>query len=212
MYQRQLEALITFASADPYKEELLKAKQGYFARTGDIFEDDRSFEMRIASFLDYYVFDWPVSSVGRTPAQLYLDKGTLDEKDRAIVQGLTRTRHSLWEVRKIAPELVRLRDCFTGKDEDVFERRQPAGLKKGDLIEARLIPVDGRHLFSPAFCFHPDDAKKAILKEIKRLKKMEPEFSRREFIWSISGMRLKYDRYRNVSVKDIYAFDRERRG
>ena len=33
-----------------------------------------------------------------------------------------------------ALELVRLRDCFTGKDEDVYERRQPAGLRKGDLI------------------------------------------------------------------------------
>lgn len=209
MYQRQLDALIAFASGDRFKEELLKAKASYFAHTGDVFEDDRFFDMRMASFLDYYLFDWPLTGIGRTPAQLLLDEDALDEQDRQLVNGFTGTRHSLFEVRKLAKELVRLRDCFTGKDSDVFERRQTAGMHKGDLIEARLIPVDGRLVFSSAFCFHPEEVKKNVAQEIKRLKKVQPDFSRREFIWTLSRMRLKFDRYRNIAVTDIYAFDRK---
>jgi hypothetical protein len=208
VYQPHLDALISFASAERHKEELLKAKAEYFAGTGEIFEDDRAFEMRMASFLDYYVFDRPLPDTGRTPAQLFLaDAAT--EAERAMRAGFVETRHSLWEVKKLAKELVRLRDQFTGKDTDVFERRQPAGLNKGDLIEARLIPVEGRWLFSPAFCFHPAEAKKVILKELKRLKKEEPSFRPRDFIWTLAKMRLKWDRYRNIAVADIYAFDRK---
>jgi len=207
VYQPHLDALIAFASAEHYKAELLKVKDDYFAATGEIFEDDRSFEMRMASFLDFYVFDHRLPEPGKTPAQLFLEQSP--ESERALRKGFLETRHSLWEVRKLAKELVRLRDLFTGKDTDVFERRQPAGLNKGDLIEARLIPVDGRWLFSPAFCFHPPEAKKVILKELKRKKKEEPSFDTRAFIWAVAKMRLKWDRYRNIAVTDIYAFDRK---
>lgn len=210
MYQSQLEALTAFASQDEFKEELLKARAEYFSRTGEVYEDDPSFELRMASFLDWYLLDRPLGLMGKTPAQLFLEQSNdVPEKDRELRRALTQTRHSLWEVRKIGKELVRLRDVFTGEDVDVYERRQPAGLKKGDLIEARLIPVEGRFLFSSAFCFHPEDAKKPVAKELKRLKKQEPDFSKRDFIWSLSRMRLKLDRYRNIAVRDIYAFDRK---
>ncbi len=210
MFQTQLDALIAFASGDRFKEELLKAKANYFTHTGDVFEDDKSFDMRMASFLDHYLFDWTIGGgMGKTPAQLFLEEVELSDEDRAVARGFTETRHSLFEVRKIAKDLVRLRDSFTGKDVDVFERRQTAGLHKGDLIEARLVPVNGHLLFSSAFCFHPEEAKKNVAKEIKRLKKEMPDFSRREFVWSLSRMRLKFDRYRNIAVTDIYAFDRK---
>lgn len=210
MYHQQLDALIAFASADRFKEELLKAKAEYFAGTGEVFEDDRSFEMRMASFLDYYVFDRVLPEPGRTPAQLFLEEAKdLPPEELAVRRGLIETKHSLWEVRKLAKDMIRLRDLFTGKDTDVYERRQPAGLKKGDVIEARLIPLDGRLLFSPAFCFHPAEAKKPIAKELKRLKKERPGFVPREFIWAAAKMRLKCERYRNIAVSDIYAFDRK---
>lgn len=210
MYQSQLDALIAFASSERLKDELLKAKAEYFAGTGEIFEDDRSFEMRMASFLDYYVFDRVIPASGKTPAQMFLEQGKdLPAADLAIRRGLIETKHSLWEVRKISKELIRLRDLFVGKDIDVYERRQPAGLKKGDVLEARLIPIDGRFLFSPAFCFHPIEAKKPVAKELRRLKKEQPGFSTRDFIWTIAKMRLKCERYRNIAVTDIYAFDRK---
>jgi hypothetical protein len=164
----------------------------------------------MATFLDFYVFDWPVPPHQRTPAQVYLDQNVeAQPADKNVLQGLTQTRHSLWEVRKLGKEMVRLRDLFDGQDVEVLERRQPAGLNKGDFIEARLIPVDGHLMFSPAFIFHPEDVRKPITKEIKRLKKQEPSFDRREFIWSLAKMRLKLERYRNISPIDIYAFDRK---
>jgi hypothetical protein len=207
VYQQHLDALIAFASGEQFQQELLQAKTEYFAGTGELFEDDKSFELRMASFLDFFVFDWKLAGSGKTPSELFFEQSTgLSEEEQQGLRGLTETRHSLWEVRKLAKANVRLRDLFTGKDIDVFERRQPAGLKRGDIIEARLVPYDGRLLFSSAFCFHPEEVRKVILKEVKRLKKHEPDFDRRGFIWSLSKMRLKLERYRNIAPEQIYSF------
>ena len=56
--------------------------------------------------------------------------------------------HGLFEVRKLGKGMVRLRELFSGKDFDVTERRHIAGLEKGDILEARLIPFGGHLLFS----------------------------------------------------------------
>ncbi len=209
MFHNQLEALTAFASQEEFKNELLTAKAEYFSRTGEVYEDDPSFELRMASFLDYYLLDRHLGLMGKTPAQIFCEQPAASDEDITARRALTESIHSLWEVRKLGKEMIRLRNLFDGKDHDVYERRQPAGLKKGDLIEARLIPVQGKLLFSSAFCFHPEDAKKPVLKELKRLKKQQPDFDRRAFIWSLAHMRLKLDRYRNIAVQDIYAFDRK---
>lgn len=214
MYYTQLEELIAFAGGARFKEQLLAAKAEYFASTGEVFEDDRSFEMRMSGFLDFFVFDYLLWE-GKTPAQLFLEEflargARVSEEEREVFRGFTKTLHSLYEVRKLAVAMVRLRDCFTDQDVDVFERRKTVGLRRGDLIEARLVPVKEHYLFSPAFCYHPPEAKKNIIRKIKLIKKEQANcFSyktQRAFIWMLSKMQLKYERYRNVAVKDVYSF------
>lgn len=210
MYQPQLDALVQFASQEAFKPALLAAKAEYFRHTGEVFEDDKSFEMRMACFLDYYVFDSLLPNFCKTPAQLFLERRSdLPAREWGILRGFTETRHSLFEVKKLAREVVRLRDLVAGKDVEVYERREPMGLSRGDLLEARLIPIEGRSLFSSAFCFHPAGAMKPTLKEIQRRKKTGAPSSLRELIWALSRMRLKVERYRNVAVADIYTFDRK---
>jgi hypothetical protein len=103
--------------------------------------------------------------------------------------------------------VVRLRELFSDKDFDVTERRQVAGLEKGDILEARLIPYGGHLLFSTAFVYHPREAIKLIKKETKRWKKKEPTRSPRELAWECARRALKADRYRQIPVEKIYDFE-----
>lgn len=207
-YQPYLDRLIAFASADDRKEDLIAAKADYFLKTGEVHDDDKSFEMRMASFLDWYLFDRPARD-GRTPAAAFFDARQADGADAeelAAFRGFTETLHGLFEVRKLGKGLIRLRDLYTGKDYDVTERRQVAGLEKGDVIETRLIPFGGNLWFSSAFLFHPREGAKALAKEAKRRKKKEPERDPREIIWDASKMALKVERYRQIAVEKIYDF------
>ena len=206
-FQPYLDELIAFASSESRKPSLLAAKAEYFRLTGEVFEDDKVFEQRMASFLDYYLFD-RANAEGRTPAVELLEQRSPSEAEPAIsaYRSFTETIHGLFEVRKLAKGSVRLRDLYTGKDYTVTERRQLPGLEKGDILEARLIPFGGHLLFSGAFCYHPKPASGAIRKEIKRRKKEEPEKSVKDLVWECARMALKVDRYRQIAVDKIYDF------
>jgi hypothetical protein len=210
-YQPLLDSLVAYASTEDRKPELLAAKAEYFRLTGEVFEDDRSFEMRMASFLDFYVFDHRSPSSGQTPAeQFHAEKLAAGWPEAAVLEAFTRTVHGLFEVRKLGSGFVRLRDLFTSVDHDVSERRALAGLQKGDVIEARLIPLDGTLVFSPAFCFHPREAVKAIKREVKRRKKKEPDRSPKELVWEAAKRAAKVARYRQIAVEKIYDFEQSR--
>jgi hypothetical protein len=207
-YQPYLDELISFGSADARREDLLAAKAEYFRLTGEVFEDDPFFEQRMASFLDYYLFDRVSPKTGQSPAaELFQEKQAVATPELwAAFRCFTETVHGLFEVRKLGKGLVRLRELFSGKDYDVTERRQTAGLEKGDILEARLIPFSGHLLFSQAFVFHPRDAGKAIRAEVKRRKKAEPERSPLELTWDCARRALKVERYKQVPVERIYDF------
>lgn len=212
MYHQQLEALTASATDPAHQADVLAAKAEYFALTGEVFDDDRSFEPRMAAFLEFYLFDRKVPGKGQTPAELYLaEKGPqLGAEERGCLEGFAKTLHSLFEVRKVVAGAIRVRDLFTGADHEVYERRSVAGLAKGDILEARLVPYAGRELFAPAFCYHPKEARKAILKEVKRQKKKpDPDFTPERLIYTLSRMALKVERYRNIAVEAIYTFDQK---
>jgi hypothetical protein len=207
-YQPYLDQLIAFASQESRKPDLIAAKQDYFNATGEVFEDDKTFEMRMASFLDHYLYERVSPLSGKTPAQEYFEfqreQATPDEA--AALRAFTETTHGLFEIRKLGKGVIRMRELFSGKDFDVTERRQLAGLEKGDIIEARLIPYGGHLLFSGAFICHPKEACDVIRKEAKRLKKKVPDHDPRHFAWECSKMALKADRYRQIAVEKIYEF------
>lgn len=210
------ERLLSWATAEPRKEDLLAAKREHFARHGEPHEEDRSHELRLNAMLDYYLYDFrPQGGAGTTLERFIEAEGSsLGSAEIAAYRDLAANVHALFEVRRIREGEVRLRDVFTGKDHDVTERRQVAGLQKGDLIEARLIPFGGALLFSGAFLYHPLEARKTILAEVKRLKKAAGKGDAIDvgaFLGTLARMALKLERYRNVRLESIYDFSPEAR-
>ncbi len=207
--QPQFEELVAFAGSEALMPELLKAKAAWFAMTGEVYADDPLFEMRMAGFLEFYVFDRKLEDQGVTPAELFWRNGKFQNPaDAPIFEGFLHTWHALFEVRKLSSDTFRLRDLFTDKDADVFERRQLVGISKGDIIEARLLPMEDKLVLSKAFFFHPAVVRKAILAEIKRRRKSVAAFDTQQFLHALSRMQLKYERYRNIDPLQIYDFSR----
>jgi hypothetical protein len=206
-YQPYFEELTKWATPEVRQAELLEAKAEFFRLTGEIFDDDKQLEMRMASFLEHYVFDRVSPHRGRTPAVELFEKLKVEAADRApFFEGFTQTLHGLYEVRKLGKGFVRVRELFDGDDHEVTERRALMGLNKGDIVEARLIPFGGALWFSAAFCYHPPGAFKAILKEVKRRRKQEPTRPRTELIYDCARRSLKADRYRQIAIEKIYDF------
>jgi len=210
------ERLLSWASAPPREQDLLRAKREHFERYGEPHEEDRSFELRVNGMLDAYLYDYrPAGGFGTTLERFIDGEGpSLTPEQVGTYRALGQSVHGLFEVRKIREGRVRVRDVFTGKDHDVTERRQVAGLSEDDLIEARLLPFEGGLFFSGAFLWHAREARKAILGEVKRMKKAVPRgvgIDPKPFLARLSRMALKLERYRNVRLESIYDFSPEAR-
>ena len=210
------EKLLAWATAEPRKEEVLAARRQWFDRHGEPHEEDKSFETRMNGLLDHYLYDFRAPGSSETVIETFMREmgPQLTTDELAHYRVLAKSVHGLFEVKKIRTGEVRLRDCFTDVVHDVTERRQMVGLDKGDLLEARLLPFDSRLFFSGAFLYHPQEVRKAILAEVKRLRKAAgkgnvPDVE--EFVAQLSRMALKMERYRNVKVESIYDFRQEAR-
>lgn len=207
------EKLLTWATADARREEVLAARREHFERYGEPHEEDKSFETRMNGMLDHYLYDFrPPGSTATTIEVFMREAGfQLTTEELAFYRVLAKNIHGLFEVRRVrAGEEIRLRDVFTDGEYDVTERRHLVGLEKGDLLEARLLPHEGKIFFSGAFLYHPAEVRKTILAEVKRLKKSAAksgsEADAKAFIARLSRMAFKLERYRNVRVESIYDF------
>jgi hypothetical protein len=205
------ERLLTWATAEARKDELLAARRAHFERRAEPHEEDRTFEVRQNAALDHYLYDHrPAGGTGTTIERfLEAEAAQLSPEDLAGFRDLARNVHGLFEVRKVKEGSVVLRDVFTGDEHDVTERRHLAGLEKGDLFEARLLPHAGKLFFSGAFLHHPREARKVILAEVKRLKKAAGRGGAPDveaFLAQLARMAMKLERYRNVKLEAIYDF------
>jgi hypothetical protein len=205
------EKLLAWATAEPRKEALLAARREWFDQHGEPHEEDKSFEARMNGMLDYYLYDFKPPPSTDTTIELFMrdQASQLTTDELAVYRVLAKNIHGLFEVKRIKKGEVRLRDCFTDVVHDVTERRQMVGLEKGDLLEARLVPFEGRLFFSGAFLYHPREVRKAVLTEVKRLKKQAGKNGVPDvegFVALLSRMAFKLERYRNVKVESLYDF------
>jgi hypothetical protein len=212
MYHALYEQVCRFASEGALAAELPRAKAEYLQRTGELFESDTSFERRIAAFLEWYVLERPSSLGNQRPIDLYVAEhgAAASPEDRAQLEDLRRTHLSLFEFKKVKGEIVVLQDLLNPdrkRDKsEVYERRKPAGLSSGDILEARLVPCEGRLMLSEATLALPREGRKVILKVAKKYKaEMHATVPRTDLVHRVVYFANRCERYKHVDPKRIFA-------
>ena len=65
MIHRLLDRLAERYSEREHKLEAMRAREEYFDRAGEVFDDDAElFDGRMAAFLEWYVLDRPMAGIG----------------------------------------------------------------------------------------------------------------------------------------------------
>ena len=98
-YLAYVDKVIATYASDDYRDELLRAKAEYFRQTGEVHEDDNHFfELRMASFFDWYLFERPMDGWSVSPVQRYLadHQYVMPPEDHAVYQGFGEHIHSLF--------------------------------------------------------------------------------------------------------------------
>ncbi len=208
MFHGIYDDMVQFASEGDLAKELARAKVEYFERTGELFESDPAFERRMASFLEWYVFDRVMpENDGLTPARLYIRErgGDGSHTDRTRMDEVARSVPSLFEFRKIKNDRLHVIDLLSSSKLSVFERRHPAGLEAGDVLEARMVEFDGEQYFSEVWAVHPREARRSILKAAKAFRKKGGSFEERvDLVHRVARLSNRCERYKHVSPKQFF--------
>jgi len=171
MLQDELNKIIEYVAGPELADEVHKAKKEYQKIVGNIFEDDRSFENRMASFLEWYTFDRTIDNGTMTPLLAFIEKHQADcpAETLEIYENLARHIHGIFVVKKIKPDYVVVLNLFDKSKYKVQEKQSELIFRKHDIFEARIVPYSGEYYFTGAYCFHPQKALKVIKLGIDRL-------------------------------------------
>jgi len=188
-----------------YKPEIEKAKYEFFAVSGSVHEDNANFLDRISLFLDWYVFDRKLDNDDLTPLEFFCEKHSpsFTEEEHVFFEGMNNFISSIFFVKSVNRERVKVKDLFTGKTYKVSDNYVMNLVNKGDVFQGRLIPLKERNLFSRGFCFHPQETIGYIKTEIKKIKNMGHVYHT-AFMARLALMKLKTEEYSHVPVEHIY--------
>lgn len=208
--QKKLSALMEIYTTGEFYPEVFKAKQEFFDQSGTVHDDDSEFEQRMSLFMDWYLFDRQIPSLGMPPITHYIRQNQVDfnEAEKQLVDNLSHSIHSIFSFRgtSIFGKKLVLQDLFTRKKYKVVDPRLKHAFARGDIFEARLFPHEGKHFFSQGFCFHPVEMKSFIFGEIKKIRFQDRD-RHLQLILQLAQMKLKHQRFSHIDVKHIYGFN-----
>lgn len=207
-YENVMNKIISHFAGPKFHDEVVKAKKIFFENAGILDEDSDHYDLRMSQFLDWYFFSYHITEYKRTPldAAVMVRDLRFDDGEFKILQDLKNQNHSLFEFIKIKGRDVYVKDLLKNKKVVVEDCPWQYGFNESELFEARLIPAGKSCFFTKGFCFHPAEAKKYILGEVKKWRK-DPDLDPEVLMMKLLKMRYKFEQYKHVKFDMIYSND-----
>ena len=197
------ERLMAWASQG-LRQDMMDARAEFFRQSGEVHDDEPSFDAFMDAFADWFLCDRPTPVVG-TPAQRFVTEqaGVLPPDELKLFEAFLKTRPGLFRLLRLMDGQVKVKDLFTKETLTVMERRRMVGVEKGDIFHARLIPMPDGWWFTGMPLFHPNEVNRQIMKVANQARRAgEPAF--REATEQLLLRRLKVDRYKRVEAATLY--------
>lgn len=207
-YYELINKILQHFAGESFHEEVRFAKGEFFDNSGILDEHSEQYELRMSQFFDWYFFTRQLKGFAQTPLESsFLSRALrFSAEETALIEKLKLHKHSIFEFIKVKNNDVYLKDLFRNEKFVVKQSPWTHGFDSDELFEARLIPFEDTWMFAKGFCFHPLDAQKYILSEVKKHKK-DPDLDVEDTMLKLIRMRYKFERYRHVKVDMIYTSD-----
>jgi hypothetical protein len=205
IFEPLLERLLQHYAANSYLPEVAEAKSEFFDHAGIVDQDSYQFDVRMAQFLDWYLFSRENSKTHLPPIQMALENPPIALTDDELGQlnQLVRTQHSLFEFDKIRGQDIFVKELFHAKKFVIRNSDVSAGFNHDEIFEARIIPLEDTYVFAKGFCFHPPEATKFILQEVKKVRHLD-QSQKGALILRLMKMKYKHEQYRHIRLEYIY--------
>jgi hypothetical protein len=135
----------------------------------DDYLDRAGLEMAEINFWEWVVFDWQPLDDRKSTIDLFLKANkNLTQDETSVLIMMNDAVISLYEVQEVFPEKgLLLKDLVLGGEYEVSEKSATRSLSKWDILAARVLKVDGKHILSGCVYGYPRMQKENILAMIK---------------------------------------------
>jgi hypothetical protein len=223
MLKENLEQLFEFIAQHIPAEQIMQAKKEYQKTTGEIYEDDKSYNTRMALFLEWYLLDNYIPGTQNTILENIIEENPLtwDQSHLEACRDITNNIQALFEVKRVRDKSVTVLNLFNKEKYLVDEDYSKLTFRKNDIFQGRIVYHQGKWHFTGYYCFHPrktqrylkDEAKKILLIKqtwLKELGDLEKVLSKQEKKLSkntkyIKKIKIKIERAGFFSNKDKLA-------
>ena len=220
MLRETLEQLFEFVAQHIPSEQIMMAKKEYQKTTGEIYEDDKSYNSRMALFLEWYLLDQYEPGTRQTVLENIIeDNSSSWTPDRLeSYKDVSKNIQALFEIKKVRDNSVTVLDLFTDEKYQIEEEDSKLAFRKNDIFQGRIVPHNDKYFFTGYFCFHPKktqlyikgEAKKFYLLQRswkKELTKLEKESSKIQKLYlknavSIEKIKTKIERTDSGTKRD----------
>ncbi len=199
-----LRELHEYISAEAFAEELARAKTEFFKKVGAPLPGEPIEELRLSSFVEWFIFDRPLDEPKLTPVEKFMRERaeSLTAERVEVLRGFTAGVHGVFLVKKRKGRSADLLELYSKKKYKGV-RRVPPSLGKGDLAELRLIGVGGEYFATDALCFHPWSATKDIKRALKKANKEGRDVL--EAVLELMAKNTRYERYPKTAKARAYS-------
>jgi hypothetical protein len=144
--------LSEFVTDGPLKQEYEDQLKLFFS-----FSDQQD-EGETDSVLDYFLFDWVDENGDGAIEHFLASRPDLNEDDEEVLVDWTDSVNTVFEIKSLGKNSLRLREVDTGDDFQVVTLKplDETPFKRGQFIAARLLPLDDQFIFSGLQFIMPD--------------------------------------------------------
>ena len=170
MLKETLEQLFEFVAQHIPSEQIMMAKKEYQKTTGEIYEDDKSYNSRMTLFLEWYLLDQYEPGTRQTVLENIIEDNSFSwTPDRLeSYKDVSKNIQALFEIKKVRDNSVTVLDLFTDEKYQIEEEDSKLAFRKNDIFQGRIVPHNDKYFFTGYFCFHPNKTQRYIKGEAKK--------------------------------------------
>ena len=171
MIKQKLEQIFDYIAQNIPSEHLMQAKKKYQQTTGEIYEDDKSYNARMGLFLEWYLLDNYIFETKKNILTNIIEENesTWDPNHLEVCKDIANNIQALFEVKKVRDKSVTVLDLF--KDEIFLVQEVDSKLifRKNNIFQGRVVLHQNKWNFTGYFCFHPNKSQSYIKGEAKKI-------------------------------------------
>jgi len=198
MIQNLIDEIIEYISSSGREEDVAKAKKEYFSQSGGIFGEEVTYDMRIGTFLEWYIIDRRIG--GKSVLEDFVENVD-DATKRAEIFKLREGVRSIFEVASVSGDKIKLKDLYGGKKYVVMVPEEGKHFQSKSLLETRVFPEDKKYVISHSHILHPAKMKKFIVSKLKDAAAMDDIGNS---INILANMSLRWERFNKYRIEEIY--------